>query len=392
MNILYLTQFFSSTRGGGEVVFYFWARELSRRGNRIFVLRHKMPREPLVSMKDEVKVVEVSPAIRYQGGLPSSLGENLGYFLNAIRVGKKIVRKQKIDVIHCNNYTPIVAGSFVARSTNIPFIVTIHDVFSLAGPEYWKLWASQFGVSPLSSIIGPLFERVTLKAPANVIHTVSQRSRKDLIECGVKRPIVVIPNGLDLSLYPDSEGNPSFSTHHVVFIGRLVFYKNLEVLIRAFQKVSRVIPDAKLVIVGDGPMRKTWETYVARLNLADNVEFKGFVSYREKVRILNDSVALVFPSLLEGFGLVILEAFACKKPVIVSDVEPLTELVVDGYNGYLVNPVDSDEWSEKIISLMQNPEMAMEMGLRGRELTEKQYTTERVVDRLERLYQIIATD
>ena len=76
------------------------------------------------------------------------------------------------------------------------------------------------------------------------------------------------------------------------------------------------VPDAKLVIVGEGPMRSKWEKQVKDNNLEDNIEFKGFITDKNKIELLSKCSALVFPSLVEGFGLVVLEAFAMKKPVL----------------------------------------------------------------------------
>jgi glycosyltransferase involved in cell wall biosynthesis len=381
VKILYITQFFSFTRGGGEATFYFFARELAKRGHEIFVIRHRIT--PFEKLEGNLKVIDVYPAVKYMGGLPPSMKDNLLYLFNAIKAGCKIVKKHGVDVIHANNFTPVLVGSFIAKRCGIPLVVTIHDVFSVEGWRYWHLWARQFGVSPLSIAIGPIFERATLMAPATIIHTVSERSRKDLIEFGVDRPIFVVPNGIDLSLYSKAnEVKPQ-----AIYVGRLVFYKNLEVAINAFKEVLKVIPEARFIVVGDGPMRETWMNYVMKLGLKDKVKFTGYVSHKEKVRLISESCALIFPSLFEGFGMAILEAYACGRPVVVSNVEPLTDIVTDGYTGYLADPADPREWAEKMIRLMADRLKASRMGLNGRKLVEERFSIQKIAESIERLYE-----
>jgi glycosyltransferase involved in cell wall biosynthesis len=166
----------------------------------------------------------------------------------------------------------------------------------------------------------------------------------------------------------------------------LVYYKNLEVIMNAFKEVIKEVPTARLVVLGDGPMREIWTRFSLDLGLGDVISFKGFVSEEEKVKMLHESSMLVFPSTIEGFGFVILEAFASSKPVVASDVEPLTDLIGDGFNGYLANPTDPADWSHKITYLLKHPLEATEMGQNGRRLVETKYSIEANVDSLERLY------
>jgi len=115
----------------------------------------------------------------------------------------------------------------------------------------------------------------------------------------------------------------------MVFIGRLVYYKHLEVVIEAL-KILRDKCNVRLVVLGDGPMRRDWENLVKHYGLGDIVEFKGYVSHKEKLYYLSRCRALVLPSTFEGFGMVILEAWALRKPSYRCrrlDVEPLNKIV-----------------------------------------------------------------
>lgn len=136
-------------------------------------------------------------------------------------------------------------------------------------------------------IFGTLLERVLVRIPVSVIETVSETSRRDLL--GARAKIVVVPNGIDVSEY--GIGEVSVKPHQAIFIGRLVFYKNLEIVFRALAKVIQVVPDAKLIVVGDGPMRAVWEKMVDDLGVRRHVRFYGRIPQGRKLSLLEESVS-----------------------------------------------------------------------------------------------------
>lgn len=110
-----------------------------------------------------------------------------------------------------------------------------------------------------------------------------------------------------------------------------------------------------MLIVGDGPHRKTLENLASELNVQNNVKFLGYVSNEKKYSFLASSQALLFPSLCEGFGLVILEAFSQQKPVLVSDVKPLSDLISNKTNGFVLSQQNENEWATAILEIIQKP-------------------------------------
>jgi glycosyltransferase involved in cell wall biosynthesis len=385
MKILYFCQLFPpALHGGGEYIFFQWAKELIRRGHKVFVVTQRLKGVKDFEYINSISVYRVGPATEYKGTLPPGLFENLGYVISAFVKGMAIIAKNGIDIIHSNTYAPALPGQLCAITSRKSHIITFHDVYFLTERRFWKKWASQRNISHSITVVGPFVERLILRFPAKVFHTVSETSKKDLSMCGVKK-ILVIPNGINLGDY-DATSSNNVNTHQAVYIGRLVFYKNIDIVIRAMEKVVKKIPDAQFVIVGDGPYRKNLEGLVKDLKLMNNIIFTGRISHNEKVKLLNESSFLILPSLVEGFGIVILEAYACKKPVLTSNVMPLPEIVEDGRTGFTAPPFDSDVWTEKIIYLFENPPQAQEMGIKGYENLMQRYLIERVVDELEKLY------
>ncbi|MEM2793435.1 MAG: glycosyltransferase family 4 protein, partial [Candidatus Methanomethylicia archaeon] len=122
------------------------------------------------------------------------------------------------------------------------------------------------------------------------------------------------------------------------------------------------------------------------LGIMDKVEFKGHTSHEEKIEILRRASALVLPSLFEGFGMVILEAWAYKKPVIVADLPPLNQIVEHGRDGFIVNPFKPEEWMKYILLLTSNKEFAKELGFNGYSKLVEKYNIRNWITRFERLY------
>jgi glycosyltransferase involved in cell wall biosynthesis len=309
------------------------------------------------------------------------------YIINAIIKGSQIIRQNKIDIIHTNIHSPIIVGSILAKVHNLPVVITIHDILTSSSTDYWKKWAAQNNVSRISPIIGPLFEKITVKMPVDIIHTVSNASKEDIIDFNAKSSsdIVVIPNGINLQHY-DCLGFKKDYQNYVLFIGRLVYYKNLDVVISAFKDVVRKVPDAKLIVVGDGPMRDKWEKMVSELNLDQNIEFTGYVPHEKKIELLSKCSLLLLPSVIEGFGLVLLEAFAMSKPVLVSEQRVFYEVVNDGVDGFILPNHDASKWAEKIIFLLSNKTICQDMGNKGRFKVESKFNIGNVVNKLESLY------
>ena len=390
-----LTHFFDPTRGGGEAMFYQLVDQLSKKGHKIFIVRHKMrsldlSRNNLDALSSSDNIVnsivlyEVNPAIECKGGYPAGILRNILYVLNAIRVGLRIIKMNQVDIIHCNDYSPIFAGWFLSKLMGIPLLVTIHHVASLYGYDFWKRWMEQFGkLSKIKALIGHVSELLTIKLSKN-IHTVSEASMRALLSFNPKCRVYVIPNALNLEHYKLAPENKIEYGNFMVFIGRLVYYKHLEVVIEAL-RILRDKCNVKLVVLGDGPMRRYWESLVEHYNLKDFVEFKGYVSHEEKLYYLSRCRALVLPSTFEGFGMVILEAWALRKPVIVTDVEPLNKIVTHGLDGYVVKN-RPEIWAEHIRLLMTNEELSRQMGNNGYRKLITKYNVVKQVNELERLY------
>lgn len=148
-------------------------------------------------------------------------------------------------------------------------------------------------------------------------------------------------------------------------------------------------PKVKLIIVGDGPYRKTLETLVKDLGLQNYIQFKGYVKAEEKTKLIASSAALVFPSLCEGFGLVILESFAQEKPVLVSNVRPLSDIVTYDVSGFVLDPHDEKIWADHILKIINNSQHAKMMGKNGNILLTVKYNQDIMYRKIINMYKAI---
>jgi len=182
---------------------------------------------------------------------------------------------------------------------------------------------------------------------------------------------VVTYNGLDLEdfshLPPRRSRNAS-----VLFVGGLEPRKGLEYLVLAMEQVVHELPEAKLVALAKTGFGGTdnwhfFEQLARRAGLTDNVDFGESISQEALLGLYSDCDILVLPSRTEGWGLSLMEAMACKKPVVASRVGGIPELVRDGTDGLLVGAGDVAGLSRAILRLLKDPDLCRRMGEAGRE-------------------------
>ena len=219
------------------------------------------------------------------------------------------------------------------------------------------------------------------------IIAISESIRLQLQVCGIpSSKICTIYEGMDLSLYPRRTASvfPQDSRHIVIgTVAHLSREKGLKYLVEAASLIPGVRDRMRFVIVGDGECLQELRASAQLRGLADIFEFAGFRSDTSQLMRSFDIFAL--PSLSEGLSSAILEAMATSLPIIATAVGGIPELVRDGDNGLLVTPRDPAALAEAIQRLADNPAKSRQMGERGRERMEEQFTLERKILETEQL-------
>jgi len=202
--------------------------------------------------------------------------------------------------------------------------------------------------------------------------------------------IVVVPCGVDIAKFKPSESETKENT--LFFLGLLDEfhkYKGLEYLLFSLKKVKREIPNFKLLVGGKGSLLKYYEALADSIGIKNNVDFKGFIPDNELPNYYNRCQVFILPSISsvqEGFGIVALEALACGKPVITTDIVGIARDLEHTQAGIVVPKKDCEALSDAIIKILKE-NSSYEMGVRGRKLVEEKYTWKRVATMTERIYQ-----
>ena len=246
----------------------------------------------------------------------------------------------KFDIIHANQGMSCL---FSVLKSKKPFIATLHDI-------YWDQWSIYYSYP--SSLFGKLLEFLWSKGEYNKIITVSNYSKQKIWKLGFKAPIDVIPNGIDLKMINKIKTKKK---NHIVYIGRLVNYKHVDILIKSMKEVQDRFSKLELHIIGSGEQKNYLEKLAKTLHV--KVNFFGFVSERKKFEELKSARVFVSMSSVEGFGISLLEAMACGTPVIARNLGCYNEFC-NKNNSILISSKNENEmqknFTKKIINLLRN--------------------------------------
>jgi glycosyltransferase involved in cell wall biosynthesis len=199
----------------------------------------------------------------------------------------------------------------------------------------------------------------------------------------------VIYNGVVAGSAPPSP--LAFDPPVIACIARLVPKKGVDILLRAMPVIRKRIPNARLLIAGDGPCRADLERLAESLGLTPRVEFRGWIAPERVPDFLNEAAIVVVPSrTVEPFGIVAIEAMHMARPVVASRQGGLAEVVVDGETGFLVDSPDPAQFAERILALADDFKLASQMGVAGRARAENDFSLNRCVDNYVRLYRKLA--
>ena len=369
MNICIVTEFFPhdeslDIKGGVEVCCYNEATELSKYHN-VTVLTSKESSEKEFYLNNVHVICCGNDRGYVQKG---SFSQRLSFMKDAIKKGKNL---ENIDLVIGYNFITYPVALKIANKLGSKVAARYHDVW--VGE-----WIKNMGIT---GIVGEILERYILRQNIDLYLAVSDYTNQNLQKYVKAEKIKTIHNIVDFKLV-ESE---AYKKPTISCVARLVEYKRVNDLVRAINIVKKEIPEIQCKIIGTGPEEEKLKQLTKELNLEDTIEFMGFVEDHDDVmKTINSSKVFVLPSIVEGFGIVIIESQAQETPFVASQIPPVQES--SGQKGGLFfQPKNYEELSQKLLEILQDEELYKKLQKEGKENSQK-YTKEEIGKKLNQAY------
>src|SRR3989338_2791574 len=353
---------------------------LKERGKHVIFIGARSKEHKDHSYHDDVK------AYRYRSlPVPKSGGWHLAF--PTVQQLKKVFLDEKIDVVHI--LLPM-SGSIVAikaaKALNIKIVAHSHsqpenlfmDMPKIIQPALGKIWNKY-----LAWTYG--------KAESLIYPTEMARGLLSKLS-DPNQPSAVISNGINLKEFGPAKIGAFYERYGIpadkiklLFVGRLYPEKSIDTLIKAIPQIIKEHPNTHVMIVGGGHLRPKLEKLTDRLGVRKHVTFLGLIDEEDKILAYNASDIFVLPSLAELEGMVVLEAMACGKPIVISDAEmSASRYFVDG-NGFLFKSEDHEDLARQVSKLIGDPELRKKHG-EASFANIKRYDIETSIGLLEEVY------
>lgn len=333
--------------GGLETLVLELCVQMGRDGEAATTVCAMLPGDGLEARPEyrEVRVISLSPQDRRNAA-------------TTILALTKILRREHADAVHIHNFLSQVHGAPAAKLAGVPVVVTT---------KHGWIWPRVLGSRALAGKFWGL---------ADALVTVSRQMRTGFVSAygfPIERTRVIL-NGINTDRFRPAEGDRQEGRRRVLGLSgapllgtvcRLIGYKGVPTLLEAFRGVRERLPDAALVLAGDGPERRAYEQQAEGLGIARSVHFLGNRSDVAAIYPLLD--IYVQASHREGVSLTMLEAASCALPIVATNVGGNPEIVVDGKTGRLVPPHDAMSFTQTVLQQWDSIEAARAMGCEARE-------------------------
>ncbi len=257
------------------------------------------------------------------------------------QVRSEVIRLQP-DIVDGSGFVSYAGSYRGAENIGVPSVATIHEV--------WQgEWFQNMGL--INGFAGHILENQYLRYNFSGYISVSKFTKKRLMEkIGIeKERIAVVYNGIDLDLFNKTIADGKYPEPTIVTACRLVPYKRVDDLLRAVQLLRIDHPDVHLKIIGDGPHKTYLKNLSKHLKIENNIDFLGRLNdITDVIKVMKKSHVFALPSIVEGFGMVIVEAMAAGIPYVASDIPPIHEVTDGGVGGALCQPKNYEDLAAKL--------------------------------------------
>lgn len=330
-------------RGGTQLYLSQLAKALSQTSNDVVVLLGNYLYEKSHYADSNVRVVPIAIAPSYL--LMSVKMVNPFFYYRLI----KLIEDEKPDIIHAVFEDSLLGILLYLVKNTYPIVFTEHD------PKFH--FNEKILIKLNQSIASALLRR---SSKSIIVH--GENLKNVLVTDGIPgKKIWVIPHG-DYSYYEQWNSGVNSEENTLLFFGLIRDYKGLDYLIKAVAIISPLIPDLRVIIAGDGDFSR-YSKIIDEKNLRSHFEIHNrFIPDQEVSYFFERSSVVILPYVDASQSGIIPIAFSFKKPVIVSRVGSIPEVVDDGRNGIIVPPGDSNALADAIVTLLTNPQLRKRMG------------------------------
>lgn len=303
------------------------------------------------------------------------------------RALRKVLVDERIGIVHVMfpSYSCAVAKK-AAKELGLPIVAHIHtqpeNVYNFL-PSFLKTKTIYDGI--LRFLVRTVRDAQCILCP-------SELGKRQYRSIDPSLPITVLSNGVDLAQFGETDVRPFMKKYnlaperkHLLFVGRLMEEKGVETLVRAIPEIVRGNAFAHLDIVGTGPLMQKLRALAAALGVGDRVTFLGRVSDEDRLAAYNACTLFVLPSHVELEGMVVLEAMACKKPILIANAEMSASKYFVRENGLLFAPDDPHDLATQALRILSDENYARALGERSLS-NAKEYDIHKSADELERRY------
>jgi len=344
----------------------------------------------LVTGRVDVQEGDMSYLLRdqkkYRHVFIPELGRSIHFWRDFVAFYKlvKLLMNEKPDIVHTHTAKAGALGRLAAVIARVP--IRIHTFHGHTFNGYFN---------PFKTFIIIGIEKILAYFTTHII-AIGLRQKEDLVthyKIASKNKVVMIPLGFDLSSFVESSTNSlkvkqqfqlPINKYMVGIIGRLVPIKNHALFLRVVQNMSRVRQDVHFVIVGDGQCSPFIKEQIQTMGIESHCSLLGWQKELKPIYDILDIVCLT--SLNEGTPVSLIEAQACGKVVIATDVGSVRDIVFSGQNGHVVSLNDEAGFTHILLALLDNPEMRQKMGEHGRKFVLNNFGKEKLLREIDALY------
>ena len=305
------------------------------------------------------------------------LGKRMKFDPLAVVKLARLIRERSIGIVHTHNFTANAFARPAARLGRAPVVV-----------------ATYHGKACCTGRVRVLANRILARTADRII-AVSDDLRNTILQAERLSPdqVITIPNGIDVERYQAQRGNEDLkrslglppSSKVVAIIAALTPVKDHRTFLHAARVIAEREPDARFLIVGDGPLRGELEALAAELGISQNAVFAGW--RQDVVDLLAMTDVSVLSSVSEGTSIALLESMAAGVPIVATEVGGNSEVVDHGKTGYLVPASDAEALADRVLSVLQDPRQAERLGAAAVRRAEAKYSIRAMLSKTEELYE-----